>query len=690
MYRTIVSPPHTLVCIGAMQGRRDAAAMLLFTAPSTAPEPSVAALPRLQSHPPTARAAVRARTRERVSPWLLRTSAAALMLGIFLLDTLTTLEGAVAVLYVVAVLLVAGTHRRGDIAMAATGSVLLTILAYAQSHGMEHVGSQTVRAFVSLSAIGIAALLALQNQSAVRTLSAQATLLDVSHDMIFVRDIAGTITFWNATAESVYGFPSVQALGRRADELLGTRYPDRRENVEAQLLATGRWEGVLEQVTRHGNTLVLDSRWVLQRDDKGRPVGVLETHTDITERKAAYAALVRSEQRFRRMFDESRIGVLQQDWSAVRAELDARGLRDADALAHHIAGHPEFVGHARRLARIEEVNPAFAMMFADSESMTAPASVQDIIGDADRTFAAALLAFARGDAFHEGETEIVRRGGDRVPVLFTITFPSAGDADASVLVFVVDNTERQRAQDALLLAQTELAHASRVSTLGELTASIAHEVNQPLMSVVTYGEAGMRWLRRDPPDLHEVDTAISRIVSEGRRAGEIVQRIRAFLGKATAGHETLDIGHVIEEATRLVQHELARGAVDLHLELEPHLPAVRGDRVQLQQVLVNLMVNASQAMTGQANRRRLSVVAAATVDGRIDIAVADTGPGIAAEHLERLFDPFFTTRPEGMGMGLAICRTIVESHGGRLGVESTPGDGATFRLSLSTATETSA
>lgn len=614
-----------------------------------------------------------------------RLAAALLTLCIFLVDTLTTLEGAVAVLYVVAVLLAARTSRRGDIIVTAAGCIVLTVVAYVETHGLNHVGSQTLRALVSLAAIGITALLALQNQGAMRKLSSQAKLLDLSHDMIFVRDRFGAITFWNRTAEEVYGWPAREALGRVADELLQTRYPDQREAIEVALFEKGDWNGVLEQKTRAGAALVVDSRWVLQCDHAGRPMGVLETHTDVTDRKAAYAALVQSERRYRRMFDASRIGVVQQDWTAVRAELTAHDLMDAATLGAHLAHHPDSIGRLRKLTKIEDANPAFLAMVSQEGSMRSLESVDDVLSEGDRTFASALTAFVRGDPFHEGETEIVGADGRHIPVLFTITFPADEDRDGCVLVFVVDNTERKQAQDALLLAQAELAHAARVATLGELTASIAHEVNQPLMAVVTSGEAGMRWLQRQTPDLREVETAMGRIVSEGRRASEIVKRIRAFLQKSPVQQDALSAASIIEEAARLVRHELDRERVELRIGIEPDLPAVTGDRIQLQQVLVNLMINASQAMAGQPLPRLLEINALPAEAGSIAITVTDTGPGIAADHLDRLFDPFFTTKQQGMGMGLAICRTTVEAHGGQLSVESVPGRGATFRLILAVA-----
>jgi PAS domain S-box-containing protein len=616
-----------------------------------------------------------------------RVTAALLALGILVVDMFSTVEGAVAVLYVVVVLLAARGNRRVDIVVAAVAALLLTVVAYLDTYGLHHVGAQTIRALVSLSAIGITALLALQNQGATRKLSAQARLLNLSHDMIFVRDGAGVITFWNRSAEDTYGWSAREAVGRVADELLATRYPEQRAAIESTLLATGRWDGTLEQQTKAGATLAVESRWAVQRDHLGQAVGVMETYTDVTDRKAAHAALVASERRFRRMFDASRIGVVQENWLALRAELVALGLMDGAALAAHLPRHPEYVDRARHLVKVEDMNAALLAMIGHDAASGSMDSVDDMLSEHDRTFGGALLAFARGDAFHEGETEIVDIDGRRVPVLFTITFPTADDVDGSVLVFVVDNSERKQAQDALLAAQAELAHAARVATLGELTASIAHEVNQPLMAVVTSGEAGMRWLRRPTPDLQEVETAIGRIISEGRRASEIVKRIRDFLRKAPTQQAALSAAAIIEEASRLVEHEFTRERVELRLDIAPDLPAITGDRIQLQQVLVNLMVNASQAMAGQDAPRVLSVSAARAGADSLAITVSDTGPGIATADIERLFDPFFTTKQQGMGMGLAICRTTAEAHGGRLSVENIPGKGASFRLTLAVSQE---
>lgn len=613
---------------------------------------------------------------------ILQLSSAALALTVFLVDILTPLEGAVAVLYVVAILLAARTSRRNDILITAASCVVLTIAAYVLSHDLSTVASPALRALVSLAAILITAVLAVQNQAATARLAAQARLLNLSHDMIFVRDRQGVVTFWNAAAEEIYGWTAGEAIGLSPDQLLRTVYPQRREAIEASLVDRGRWEGRLEQRTKAGAALVVDARWALQHDHLGRPIGVLETHTDVTDREAAYAALVRSEQRYRRMFDESRIGVAEEDWTEVRAllrELDTEGL----PLGDYLAREPTFVRHARTLAKITDVNLALCKMVGVETSAKFVDSVDKFLGESDRTFLGALVAFAEGAPFYEGETELAVVEGSRIPVLFTLTFPNGENGDRNVLAFVVDITERKQAQDDLLAAQAGLAHAARVATLGELTASIAHEVNQPLAAIVTSGEAGMRWLRRDVPNVDEVAAAIERIVNEGRRAGEIVKRVRAFLGKQPALQDRLDVAEIIEEAALLIEHELSKEDILLTIEIEPRLPSVRGDRIRLQQVLINLMVNAAQAMSGQGSRRTLAVHAGLDGSGgNIMVAVEDNGPGIAPENISRLFQPFFTTKHEGMGMGLAICRTTVEAHGGQLSAESVSGSGTVFRLTL--------
>jgi C4-dicarboxylate-specific signal transduction histidine kinase len=250
-----------------------------------------------------------------------------------------------------------------------------------------------------------------------------------------------------------------------------------------------------------------------------------------------------------------------------------------------------------------------------------------------------------------------------------------------------DIEDRRRAEDALHKAQAELAHVTRVTTLGELTASIAHEVNQPLAAVVTNGEACLRWLQRDVPDLEEVRSSVERMISDGRRASQVVARLRALVRKGDARQARLSMNEIVDDVLLLVERELVEQRVTLRLDLEPSPLPVLGDRVQLQQVIINLVMNAIQAMSGVTDRPRVLSIRsrsrAPDTDGRSTIVeVRDTGVGIDPSSMAQLFTAFHTTKADGMGMGLSICRSIVEAHEGRISVAADLERGACFVVSL--------
>lgn len=243
--------------------------------------------------------------------------------------------------------------------------------------------------------------------------------------------------------------------------------------------------------------------------------------------------------------------------------------------------------------------------------------------------------------------------------------------------------ERERAQEALIQAQSDLAHLSQVSAMGELTASIAHEVNQPLTAVVNYGNACLEWLSADPPNLGEARLAAETIVKDGTRAAVVLQRIRALFKKQPRSTEWMDVNAVIQELIALLQHEISKQHVAMRTDLSSGLPRVKADRVQLQQVLLNLIVNAIDATSGVTDRSR-EITLRSRRDGTagIRIAVEDNGGGFSAALAEKIFDPFFTTKPHGTGMGLSISRSLIESHQGRLWAELRPEGGAAFQISL--------
>jgi C4-dicarboxylate-specific signal transduction histidine kinase len=245
-----------------------------------------------------------------------------------------------------------------------------------------------------------------------------------------------------------------------------------------------------------------------------------------------------------------------------------------------------------------------------------------------------------------------------------------------------DITEREQAEEALRQARADLARISRITTMGELTASLAHEVNQPIAAAVTDANTCVRWLTRDQPDLEEARAAASRTIKDATRAAEIISRVRQLFKKGAAQRELVDMNEVIRGMIGLLRNEAARSSVAMRTELSEDLPQILGDRVQLQQVLMNLMINGIEAMKDFTGMRELSIKSGRAEDEQLMVSVSDSGVGLPHQQAEQIFNAFFTTKIHGTGMGLRISRTIVESHGGRLWASDNSPRGASFCFTL--------
>lgn len=478
-------------------------------------------------------------SRAEVTPsvWLLRLGAMMLALIIFLIDWLSSLDVAIAVLYVAVILMSGDLFSRRGVAVVATACGALTLTAYLLSHGTEWLVPPFARCMVSLCAIAITAFLALKNKAARDALQGQVHLLHRSEAFL-----AGA-----------------QRLSQTGS--IGLKMPS----------AEMYWSD--------------EARRIFQFDDRSQPTleyMISRTHPEDTDDlkslvEQAYARHANMETEFR---------LVMSDGSCKFVRMLAQQVHDA-------SGECEYIG--------------------------------------------ALM----------------------------------------------DVTAAKNAEDALHRSQSHLAHVTRVTTLGEMAASIAHEVNQPLSAVTTNAEAGLRWLNRDVPNLEEVRSAIERIKSEAHRASEVIRRIRALSRKTDPTHLPIDLQDVLQESIALVRREILRHRVNLDFRPTDAPMRVKGDKVQLQQVIINLMMNAMQAMSGMHGKERVLSVSLSNTPGcDVLLRVEDNGPGVAVQNLPSLFNPFFTTRPEGMGMGLSICRSIIDAHGGRIWAESELGHGAVLSFSV--------
>src|SRR6267378_1874273 len=407
----------------------------------------------------------------------------------------------------------------------------------------------------------------------------------------------------------------------------------------------------------------------------GEPLGMISTHfrqphrpsdrdlrlTDLyarqagemIERKCAEEALRGSEERFRLLVESVKEYAI--------FSLDPTGkITSWNAGAQHIKGYSA-----------EEIVGGHFSRFYPAE-------------DRDSGKPQMELRIAAAEGRFEEEVWRVRKDGSRFWANVVITV--LRDPQGKLVGFskiTRDLTESKRSEEALQAAQAQMAHMARVTVMGELTSSIAHEVNQPLAAVVTNGDACLRWLGNDPPNLDKARESVAGIIKEANRASEVIKRIRALAKKTPLQKTMLGVNEAIEEAIDLVGAELARHQVLLLKELVPDLPAVFGDRVQLQQVILNLIANGIEAMEAVTERpRELSIGSKSIDDNRVLISVSDCGTGIGPESVDHLFEAFFTTKQGGMGLGLSISRTIVEGHGGRLSAIANKPYGATFQFTL--------
>jgi two-component system, LuxR family, sensor kinase FixL len=313
-----------------------------------------------------------------------------------------------------------------------------------------------------------------------------------------------------------------------------------------------------------------------------------------------------------------------------------------------------------------------------------------------QTIFPAQLEDITSELFRRGrwEGEIIQKKRDGTQVILASRWSLQRDEQGMPVATLETNndvTERKQAEEKLRIAQDELAHVMRVMTMGELASSIAHEVNQPLTAVVTNGNACLRWLACEPANLNETRECLRRIIRDGNRASEVIARIRALAKKTAMERAALNLNDAIREVIALTENEARRGGVWLRTDLASGLPPVHGDRVQLQQVILNLVVNGIEAMMAVTDRpRELLIKSDQYEKGKVLVAVQDSGIGLDQESLDRIFNAFYTTKPEGMGMGLSISRSIIEAHGGKLWARPNTGFGATFQFDLQIDDEVSA
>jgi PAS domain S-box-containing protein len=395
-------------------------------------------------------------------------------------------------------------------------------------------------------------------------------------------------------------------------------------------------------------------------------------------------ALRNSEARYRSIFELTRVALWERDYSTLRdylADLKTRGVTDLKSYAQV---HPEFLTECAGKVDVVDANEAARVLLGFLEGGAHGHDMKRVIPKDSEAFVALLQAIMDGDRYFEGTAEVFNQDGGRRVVLLGVNFPENPSDFNRLVVSMVDVTQREEAQKALADAQAELARASKAATIGALSASLAHELNQPLGAIAVNSQTLVRWLDKDPPDINAAKRSAERILRDSNRASDIVKNTRSIMLSTPKECEVIDVNALIQDTLALMDHDLQRDRLEVEVIRKTGTLSVMAVRIEMQQVLINLIINAGQAMRASHSTRRLVTIVLDAPDDTdyVSIAVRDTGDGLTAEVQENLFKPFFTTKETGMGVGLSICRNTIESLGGTLTGRNHPDGGAVFEIRL--------
>ena len=392
-----------------------------------------------------------------------------------------------------------------------------------------------------------------------------------------------------------------------------------------------------------------------------------------------------SQQRYRNLISYLPIPVWQIDARPAERIFDRLKASGIGDLGTYLDEHPELVDLASEVLQVFAVNDEAIQLFGGRHCSEFLGPVRYLFAGTPGSARRVMQAHASGARNHVEELEVKTFDGRLIDVLLLMTFPVPGERLDTTILMMIDNTARLEAEAKLRTVEADFSHAARLSTLGEMTTSIAHEIKQPLSAILMNAQTSLRYLRKAEPNLEKAEQLTSRIVECAQRASDIIGRIQDMAGKRAPTNTLLDVNDVVEQCLVFLRHESEEKNVVIKTRLQPNLPLVRGDRIQLQQVIVNLIVNSIQAMkAAPQTRREIHVETSLNENGRVAFSIRDTGAGIPTNHLTHIFDGFFTTKEGGLGIGLAICQSIIKAHGGTVTAANHPEGGALFRFSIPT------